>query len=158
MDLMENNTTFDRLQDGDLSGEVVGYVTDIYGSMTVGRLRKYQLFRFILDNGYGQKLLILIWDDLINHYAPNITLNQVNLTMDLSENSTFDHLVDRDKTAEVIGYVCEIYGTSIVGKSKQYSLFKFVLNNGSNKKLMVCIWDDPLINRHSPNIKINEVN
>ncbi|KAL7306790.1 hypothetical protein TKK_0001151 [Trichogramma kaykai] len=61
-----------------MATDVVGYVCDIYDSHTVGLNKKYQLFKFILNNGYNQKLTILIWEtNLINHHSPNIALNQI---------------------------------------------------------------------------------
>ena len=53
----------------------------------------------------------------------------------LSTNEVFDHLVDRDQTTEIIGFVDEIYAATEVRQRKKYKLFKFVMSNGTKRIL-----------------------
>ncbi|KAL7291874.1 hypothetical protein TKK_0014433 [Trichogramma kaykai] len=76
---------------------------------------------------------------------------------DLTKNSTFDHLIDGDRTAEIIGYVSAIKGIEIVGAKIKYTLYKCILSSGISKQVTICIWDKKTIDKLMPKIVMNEI-
>ncbi|OXU18338.1 hypothetical protein TSAR_008191 [Trichomalopsis sarcophagae] len=107
MDVEEVNYSLDEdfgeLTDKDKTVELVGYVC-------------FDLFKF----PYG----VTSQDRVLN--------TQANLKMDVEEvnyslDEDFGELTDKDKTVELVGYVCFVEAPT---KVKGYDLFKFGLTNG----------------------------
>ncbi|XP_016843386.1 uncharacterized protein LOC107981651 [Nasonia vitripennis] len=72
----------------------------------------------------------------------------------------FDQLIDRDPTTELVGYVDQIIAPAKVGQKaggKGYDLFKFVLTNGSNGRVLCLIWTAELLKKYQPEITINRI-
>ncbi|OXU19605.1 hypothetical protein TSAR_014710 (mitochondrion) [Trichomalopsis sarcophagae] len=69
-----------------------------------------------------------------------------------SLDSVFDDLTDKDKTVEMMGYICSMTATQTVGNG--YSLMKFVTNG--NKKVTCLLWGQSLIDIHVSNLIINK--
>lgn len=59
---------------------------------------------------------------------------------------------------ELIGYIVEMNAAQEVEKIKKYKLLKFVLSNASQRKIVVLIWGDELINKYSSELQILRVN
>lgn len=57
---------------------------------------------------------------------------------------------------EIIGFVDEIEGPKIVGKTQNYKLLKFILNNNQHHRVQIVAWNDE-IERVEFHLKPNRV-
>jgi len=57
---------------------------------------------------------------------------------------------------EIVGFIDEIEGPKIVGKTQQYRLLKFILNNNSRHRIQVVAWNAE-IDRIKHHIQPNRV-
>ena len=55
------------------------------------------------------------------------------------------------------GFADEIFSSHDVGKTKQYRLFNFVLNNRGSKRITCLIWGDELIKKYEAEMHSNRV-
>jgi len=46
---------------------------------------------------------------------------------------------------EIVGFIDEIEGPMIVGKTRQYRLLKFILNNNSRHRIQVVAWNAEIV-------------
>jgi len=46
---------------------------------------------------------------------------------------------------EIVGFIDEIEGPKIVGKTQQYRLLKFILNNNSRHRIQVVAWNAEIV-------------
>ncbi|XP_029167920.1 uncharacterized protein LOC114943513 [Nylanderia fulva] len=49
-----------------------------------------------------------------------------------------------DSTVEIVGFIDEIDGPKIVGKSQHYRLLKFLVNNNSKHRIQVVAWNEEI--------------
>ncbi|XP_071582104.1 uncharacterized protein [Temnothorax nylanderi] len=70
--------------------------------------------------------------------------NNEEETVTFASDEMLESIQMEDSTVEIIGFVDEIDGPKIVGKTQHYRLLKFVLNNNSQHRVQIVAWNDEI--------------
>ncbi|CAG9772096.1 unnamed protein product [Ceutorhynchus assimilis] len=72
---LKTHAEIDSFVVGDNTIELIGYVDEINGSKQVKNNTK-TLFKFILNNGQGRRIRILMWDEMAKKFEQTIVNKQ----------------------------------------------------------------------------------
>ncbi|XP_058795462.1 uncharacterized protein LOC131666640 [Phymastichus coffea] len=69
---------FNELHDKDETTEIVGYVDELHAPAVVGAKVKYDLFKFVLNNGETKRIVCLIWGKtLIEKHVGKVQVGEI---------------------------------------------------------------------------------
>ncbi|KAL0128609.1 hypothetical protein PUN28_003763 [Cardiocondyla obscurior] len=78
-DLLTSNDDIDKIQNYDLTVEIIGFIDGMESSRIVGNNQQYKLFKFYLNNESGRRVQVVAWNDEIDrilvHVRPNYIIH-----------------------------------------------------------------------------------
>ncbi|XP_057329914.1 uncharacterized protein LOC130670518 [Microplitis mediator] len=114
-----SNDEIDEFADGDTLIQLKGYIDSVDGIKTVRDGKK--ILRFIVNNGNGRRVRVLVWDNFTQSYATHVCVNKIVSFSRLRCSPASNEYANPNedvikKELNVIGCTKVTWGEKLVGK------------------------------------------